>query len=133
MLKGIGDIGRLIQMARDQAEHVQENMEQKKRELAQRRLQGASGGGIVTVGINGNREILEIKIDHEAIGGDTELLEGLLVAAVNDAIHRVDRLQREELSGVIGDVTSQFGGLQNLMRLFGSSSTPNTPNPPENE
>ena len=121
MFKGLGDLGRLIQIAQQQAQHVQENMEKKKQELAHRRVEGSAGGGMVTVVANGNREIVEVKIDREAIGDDLDLLEGLFMAATNDALRKAENLQREELTGVIGNMTDQFGGLQGLLKLLDNS------------
>lgn len=121
MFKGLGDLGRLIQMAQQQAQNVQENMEKKKQELAHRRVQGSAGGGMVTVVANGNREIVEVKIDRQAIGDDLDLLEGLFMAAANDALHKAENLQREEMTDVIGNMTDQFGGLQGLLKLLANS------------
>jgi len=69
-------------------------------------VEASAGGGMVSVKMNGNKQLLSIQIDQEVFGsGDKEMLQDLVVAAVNEGIRKVD----EALSGQIGNMT---GGLK---------------------
>lgn len=94
-----------------QAKKMQEEIAKVQEELEQRTYEATSGGGVVKVSITGKREITAIEIKPEAVDpDDIEMLEDLLTAAVNEAIHKVD----ETSAGEMGKVT---GGL-NMPGLF---------------
>lgn len=96
-----------------QVQRLQEQMMRLQEELEQHRVEATAGGGMVTVVANGNQEILEIKIDPEVVDPDeVEMLEDLLVAAVNQARQKARELAEEEmgklagglLPGLVGDL-----------------------------
>jgi nucleoid-associated protein EbfC len=88
-----------------QASQMQEEVQRK---LEQTVVEGASGGGAVTVTMNGKKQLLKIHIDSSAAlsltGGqpDVEMLEDLVVAAVNDAGHKADDAIQSSLQGMLG-------------------------------
>jgi hypothetical protein len=88
-----------------QANKMQEEMQAK---LTQTVVEGTSGGGAVTVTMNGKKELLKIKIDPSAVAGfsgpnpDVEMLESLIVGAVNDAGHRADAAIQSSVKGALG-------------------------------
>jgi DNA-binding YbaB/EbfC family protein len=88
-----------------QANQMQEEVQRK---LEQTVVEGASGGGAVTVTMNGKKQLLKIHIDPSAAlsltGGqpDVEMLEDLIVAAVNDAGHKADDAIQSSLQGMLG-------------------------------
>jgi nucleoid-associated protein EbfC len=88
-----------------QANQMQEEVQRK---LEQTVVEGASGGGAVTVTMNGKKQLLKIHIDSSAAlsltGGqpDVEMLEDLVVAAVNDAGHKADDAIQSSLQGMLG-------------------------------
>jgi DNA-binding YbaB/EbfC family protein len=88
-----------------QANQMQEEVQRK---LEQTVVEGASGGGAVTVTMNGKKQLLKIHIDPSAAlsltGGqpDVEMLEDLVVAAVNDAGHKADDAIQSSLQGMLG-------------------------------
>ena len=91
-----------LQMMR-QAQQLQERMQQ---EMATIRVEGAAGGGMVTVVVNGHKQVQSLKIDPESIAkDDVEMLQDLIVAAVNDALRKVD----EELKSKVGGIMSGLG------------------------
>ena len=91
-----------LQMMR-QAQQLQERMQQ---EMATIVVEGASGGGMVTVVVNGHKQVQSIKIDPESVAKDDfEMLQDLIVAAVNDALRKVD----EELKSKVGGIMSGLG------------------------
>lgn len=96
MAKGIGDLMKQMQA-------MQAKMEQMQEELAEKKIETSSGGGMVKVVANGKQEILEIKIDPEVVNPEeVEMLEELVLAAVNQAREKASELQMEGLSGLTG-------------------------------
>ena len=80
------------------AKQMQTRLAEVQRELAQRRIEGASGGGMVTVVATGDLRILEIRIEPSLLAsGDREMLQDLTAAAVNAALANAQRMVQEEL------------------------------------
>jgi DNA-binding YbaB/EbfC family protein len=73
------------------AQEMQENMQKAQRELASKEVTGESGGGMVTVVMRGTHEVNRVTIDPGLAGEDLEMLEDLIAAAVNDAVHKVEK------------------------------------------
>lgn len=88
-----------------QAQQMQEQMEQR---LAATVVEASSGGGVVTVKMNGKKQVLGLKIDPAAVAGlgasaaDVEMLEDLIIAALNEAGRRADESMQSGLSGMLG-------------------------------
>lgn len=83
-----------------QAQQMQEQMQEK---LSGIRVQGTSGGGMVTVELTGHRELVSISIEKEAVNpDDVEMLEDLIIAAVNDAGRKVEETVEQEVGGLAG-------------------------------
>ena len=88
-----------------QAQEMQQQMEQR---LASTVVEAASGGGAVTVKMNGKKQVLSLKIDPTAVAGlgsntaDVEMLEDLITAALNEAGRRADENLQSGLSGMLG-------------------------------
>jgi DNA-binding YbaB/EbfC family protein len=92
-----------------QAQQVQEEIQRIKQELSGMKVTGTSGGGMVTVTANGKQQIIDIKIDSEAIKmADREMLEDLIVAAVNQALERSQELANEQMSKVTGGILNNL-------------------------
>ena len=79
------------------AQEMQENMQKAQRELATKEVTGESGGGLVKVVMRGTHEVNRITIDPTLIGDDQEMLEDLIAAAVNDAVHKVEKSNQEAM------------------------------------
>lgn len=93
-----------------QAQKMQEDMAAKQAELEEREYEISAGGGVVNVKINGKKEILGINIEPEIIDpDDKETLEDILVAAVNEAIKRVEDTNSEEMSKITGNIPGMNG------------------------
>ncbi|RXH55779.1 YbaB/EbfC family nucleoid-associated protein [Granulicella sibirica] len=85
-----------------QAQAMQSEMEQK---LSETVVEGTSGGGLVTVRMNGRKEVLRLKIAPTAMGSsaaDLELLEDLITAAVNEAGRKADDAMKSSTAGMLG-------------------------------
>lgn len=85
-----------------QAQQLQERMQ---KEMSALRVEGASGGGMVTVVVNGHKQVQKLTIDPELAREDLEMLQDLIVAAVNDAMRKVDA----ELKSKVGGIVSGLG------------------------
>ena len=83
-----------------QAKQMQEQMQQR---MAETRVEATAGGGMVTVVVNGAKQVLSIKIDPEVVSkDDVEMLQDLIVAALNDASRRVDEQLGQSMKGMLG-------------------------------
>lgn len=83
-----------------QAQQLQERMQQ---EMSTLTIEGAAGGGMVTVVVNGHKHLQKLTIDPEAVSkDDVEMLQDLIVAAVNDALRKVDEELKNKVGGMMG-------------------------------
>ncbi len=88
-----------------QAQKMQEDMAAKQEELEAAEYEISAGGGVVGVKINGKKEILSVKISPEVIDPeDPETLEDLIVAAVNEAIKKVESISSAEMQKITGSM-----------------------------
>lgn len=95
----IGNIGQLMK----QAQKMQEQMARVQEELANKTVEAAAGGGMVTVTANGRQEILAVKISPEVINPqESAMLEDLVTAAVNEALRSSRELLQEEMTKITG-------------------------------
>jgi len=93
------NIGKMMK----QAQEMQAKMQKMQEELATKEVEGSSGGGMVTCRMNGQQEVLSLKIDPEVFKeNDQEMLEDLVVAAVNEARRASLDLAKEEMSKITG-------------------------------
>ncbi len=79
------------------AQEMQENMQKAQKELAGKEVNGESGGGLVKVLMRGTHEVGRITIDPSIIGDDKEMLEDLIAAAINDAVHKVEKSNQKAM------------------------------------
>src|SRR5437879_4616714 len=88
-----------IQQMMKQAQQMQEQLQKQMQEL---RVEGNAGGGMVTVTINGAKQIQSLKIDPEVVSKeDVEMLQDLIVAAINDAQRKADEEMSQSVGGMI--------------------------------
>ena len=86
-----------------QAQKMQEKMVKIQEELADERIEETSGGGMVRVVVNGQQEIVELKIKPDAVNpDDTELLEDMILVALRNAIMKSQELQKKRMAEVTG-------------------------------
>lgn len=93
-MKGIPNMGQIMK----QAQQFQARMAKLQEELGDRTVEASAGGGMVTVVVNGRQEILAIRIDPEVIDPEeSEMLQDLVMAAVNDGLARAKEMMNEEM------------------------------------
>ena len=86
-----------------QLQKAQAQMARMQEEIAQKTIESSSGGGTVRVVANGQKQLVSLKIDPEALGEDNkEMLEDMIVAAVNEAFNRVDEMVSSEMEKLTG-------------------------------
>ncbi len=86
-----------------QAQEMQARMQRIQEELAREEFEVSSGGGMVTVRMNGQQDVLAVRIDDEVFAdGDREMLEDLIVAALNEARQRAAALAQERMAALTG-------------------------------
>lgn len=100
--------GNLMASLLQQAKHVQEKIEELQGELAALRIEGQAGGGMVTVVVNGQQELISVKIDPQLIAEDVEMVEDLVVAAVRQAMEKSKEESQQKVNAVTGGM---LGGL----------------------
>ena len=109
-MKNIPNMGNLLK----QAQKIQSQISKLQEELEQKTVEASSGGGMVTVVVNGKQEVLSIKIDPEVVtSDDIEMLQDLIVAAINEGLSRA----REMISDEMGKLTQGLG-LPNIPGLI---------------
>lgn len=95
-LPGMGDL-------MQQAKAMQERLTNIQSEVGARVVEASAGGGMVTARMNGKLELLSIAVDPEVLrGGDGEMLQDLVVAAVNQAIRQAQRMMADEMTKITG-------------------------------
>ena len=87
-----------MQAMMQQAQKMQEKLQA---EVAQIRVDGTAGGGMVTIRMDGHKNVLGVKIDSE-VAGDVEMLQDLVLAASNDAAKKVDEESQKKMGGMLG-------------------------------
>ena len=89
-----------IQKMMQQAQQMQERLQ---KQMVDMRIEATAGGGMVTVTVNGNKNLLTLKIDPEVVSkDDVEMLQDLIVAAVGDAHRKVDEALANQMQGMMG-------------------------------
>ena len=93
-----------------QAQKMQEEMMKAQEELENSEVEASAGGGAVSVKVSGKKELLEIKISPDAVDpDDVEMLEDLIIAAVNEAMRKADAKSSEQMQKITGGMNLPGG------------------------
>jgi DNA-binding YbaB/EbfC family protein len=92
---GMGDLMK-------KAQEMQENMKKAQAEIANTEVIGQSGAGLVKVTMLGNHNVRKVEIDPSLLEDEKEMLEDLIAAAMNDAVRRVEEVNKTKMSGLTG-------------------------------
>ena len=98
MFGGKGGMGDLMKKAQE----MQENMQKAQAELANTEVIGESGAGLVKITLLGNHNVRKVEIDPELMEDDKEMLEDLIAAAMNDAVRRVEEVNKSKMGSLTG-------------------------------
>ena len=86
-----------------QAQKMQRQMEEATKELEEKEMTASAGGGVVEVTVSGKKEVTKIKIDPEAVDpDDVEMLEDLIMAAVNEALRKIEEYSQQSMNKITG-------------------------------
>jgi DNA-binding YbaB/EbfC family protein len=96
MKGGFGNVGQLMR----QAQQMQENMQKAQAEIALLEVKGEAGGGMIKVTMTGKHEVRRVVVDPTLALDDREMLEDLVAAACNDAVHKVEAAVQQKMAGV---------------------------------
>lgn len=114
MFKGLSGLAQLMK----QAQNLQGRVDEIQAKLAELRVEGSAGGGMVTVEADGQQRLTACRIDQTLLGGsDAELLEELLISAVNQAMDKARAAAAQEMSGALGGM--QLPGLDDALSQLG--------------
>lgn len=106
MSKGLGPLGNIVK----QAQELQERLGRIQEEAAAKTVDATAGGGMVTVVVSGRLQVVELRIEPEVMkGGDVQMLQDLVIAAVNKGIRAAQEMMAEEMKKVTGGL--QIPGL----------------------
>ncbi|RXT08976.1 YbaB/EbfC family nucleoid-associated protein [Ammoniphilus sp. CFH 90114] len=99
MRGGMGNMNNMMK----QVKKMQEQMMKAQEELKEKTVEGTAGGGVITVVVNGHKEVKDVKIKPEVVDpDDVEMLQDLILAAVNDAMKQVDEINNKEMGKLTG-------------------------------
>ena len=100
-----GNMSKLLKQAQD----VQKQIEQVQNQLSDMIIESEAGGGMVKVKVNGRQEVLELNIDQSTLEEDKEVIEDLIVSALNKALSKAQSDSQEKMNSVTGGM---MGGLK---------------------
>ncbi len=99
---GMGNMGNINNLMK-QAKKMQEQMMKVQEELEEKTVEASAGGGVVTVVVNGKKELLEINIDPSVVDpDDVEMLQDLVIAAANEALRMAEEMMQSEMAKLTG-------------------------------
>ncbi len=92
-----------------QAQKMQEAMQKQQAELANKLIEGQAGAGIVKITMNGKGQMKKLDIDYDMLDGDMEMMEDLIIAAINDAQNKIAEEQQGSMSEMMGGIDMPSG------------------------
>ena len=102
-----GNMGNILK----QAQKMQKQMEEAQKELEEKEVTATAGGGAVEVTVSGKREITKVKLSQEVVDpDDIEMLEDLIMAAVNEGLRQIDEASQKSMASITGGLGGLGGG-----------------------
>jgi DNA-binding YbaB/EbfC family protein len=97
MMKGMGNMQKMMK----QMQKMQKDMQKAQEELAEKTVEGTAGGGMVTVVVNGQKQVIDVNIKEDVVDPeDIEMLQDLVLAATNDALKQMDDLTNNTMGQI---------------------------------
>ena len=107
---GMGMPGNMNNLMK-QAQRMQKQMEETTKELEEKEVTAAAGGGAVEVTVTGKKEVKSVKLNPEVVDpDDIEMLEDLIVAATNEALRKIEEISQSEMAKITGGLGGLGGG-----------------------
>lgn len=101
-----------MQQIMRQAQKMQKKMEEAQEEAAAQVVEASAGGGMVTVKVNGRQELLSVSIEKDVVNpDDIDMLQDLIVAAVNEGMKKAQNIMQEKLSSITGGLGLNIPGM----------------------
>ena len=129
MFGNLGNLASMLKQAPEilrQAQEMQERMAKVQEALAKVRVEGTAGGGMVTVEASGQQRVLAVRVEPSLFeSGDREMLEDLLVAAINQALDAAREAAAEEMGKMTGEMN--VPGLSDALSKLGLGNGPAAP------
>ena len=101
-----------MQQIMRQAQKMQKKVEEAQEEVAAMELEASAGGGMVTVKVNGKQELLSIAIEKDVVNpDDIDMLQDLIVAAVNEGMKKAQNAMQEKMQGITGGLGINLPGM----------------------
>ncbi len=103
MARGKNPFGGNMNNMMKQMKQMQKQIEEAQKEVEETKVTATAGGGVVEVTVSGNKEVLDIKIDPEAVDPeDVEMLEDMVMAGVNEALRKADEISNDKMGKLTG-------------------------------
>jgi DNA-binding YbaB/EbfC family protein len=119
MFKGIGQLASLMKNAHE----IQGRMKELQEALRRLKVEGTAGGGMVTIEMNGEQRVLNCRIEPALLSsGDSEMIEDLVVAAVNQALDKVKQAAAEQMGKIAGGI--DMPGISDALSQLGLGNEP---------
>ena len=90
------------------AQELQSQMEKAQEELNSIEIEGQSGGGMITAKVNGHKELIQLNIEPEILTEDKEMIEDLIIAAINQALQNAGKAAEEKMSSITGGIAGKM-------------------------
>ncbi len=101
--------GQNMKQMMKQAQKMQQKIQEEQKRLESETMDAQSGGGVVKVTVNGKKEIVSLTIDKEVVDpNDTEMLQDLITAAVNEAMHKMDEYVNQKMEEIAGPLAGML-------------------------
>lgn len=100
-MKNLGNMNQMLKMA----QKMQQDLARTQEEMGEKVVEASAGGGAVTATVNGRKELLSLKIEPEAVTpDDVEMLEDMIVAAINQAMRQAEEMMAEAMAKITGGI-----------------------------
>lgn len=100
-MKNIGNMNQMLKMA----QKMQQDLARTQEEMGEKVVEASAGGGAVTATVNGRKELLSLKIEPEVVTpDDVEMLEDMIVAAINQAMRQAEEMMAEAMAKITGGI-----------------------------
>lgn len=106
------DLGKFSEQLKKEAENMQERLKKTQTELENLRVTGKSGGGMVTIVMNGRHDVVEVKINPALQDDDLKMLEELVAAGINDAVKQVEKISQEKIAQLTSGLNNIGGFME---------------------